>query len=507
MSNQTLNDLLLLMANSIAGGALFPTHYQRSDRWLLKTPYATAANRYTIQSPKYSVVINNQLYYDGQQLAIDLSAAANWDTVTPTDYTVAATRAGKDFYVYVCEQTGTIPKIVLSAASTYPSGYTADNSRKIGGFHCLCVDVGTISGHTLTDFVAGDVLPASIYDLNHKPKWASPEGMVFSDQANIWVDIYLASGNGASTASAYGATIKDTRDWLDFTDDGAAVKKRMLRDREFQIIAAKSNEGTNITGSSDPVTTGGHIDTASRRMISDIGCEDCCGVEDQWLDEQSFRCDPDGTVIAAGLTSTIVHDNTPGGNPIYLRQASSGLYYLACNMASAAVDKYIGPTNYKIPVKHEAGAATGAIGQVYFDDDATNAWEKLLCNISTITKNVFIPTNNPAYFLEIKHDASAATNGTAVNFDDGADNRLESDNAGGANATFDLSLNSQSFTDYTLPGSKGKLNHQGTYGDVKLRAGRTWTNGSACGSRGRAAAAYRWSTSSNLGCRFCAEPV
>jgi hypothetical protein len=36
---------------------------------------------------------------------------------------------------------------------------------------------------------------------------------------------------------------------MDFTDDGAAVKKRMLRDREFQAIAAGGNEGTNITGS------------------------------------------------------------------------------------------------------------------------------------------------------------------------------------------------------------------------------------------------------------------
>jgi hypothetical protein len=242
-------------------------------------------------------------------------------------------------------------------------------------------------------------------------------------------------------------------------------------------------------------------------MISTYFIEDCAGVMHQWLDEQSFRCDPDGSVTAAGLTSTIYHDDAPGGNPIYLRQAASGLYYLACNMAAAAVDKYIGPANYKIPVKHEAGAATGAIGQVYFDDDAANAYEKLLCNISTIGKNIFIPTNNPAYFLEIKYDASAATNGTAVNFDDGADNRLESNNAGGANATFDISLNSQTFADYTLPGSKGKFYKQGTYGDVKLLAGRSWSSSSACGSRGRSASSYRWTATSILGCRFCAEPV
>lgn len=485
-----------------------PGLYQRDIKWALKTPYATAGNRLIIQSPTAMAVdINGTVFIVRSQIEIDVSVAAKWDTQTPTDYTVAANRAGKDFYIYACApSSGEAPVILLSAASTYPSGYTASNSRKIGGFHCVCVAVGTISGHALTGFVAGDVLPYSIWDLNHKPKVANPEGMTYSEKANLWVDIYLASGTGASTASVNGATISDTRDWMDFVDDGGAVKKRMLRDSEFQIVAANSNEKTNIAGSSDPVTTGGHIDTASRRMISGIGCEDMAGAMYQWLLDQSFRCDPDGTVQEASLTFAVTHAASPGGNPIYLRQASSGLYYLACNMASAAADKYIGPTNYKVPVKHEADPATGAIGQVYFDDDGT-APARLLCNISTITKDVFIPTNNPAYMLQVKHDASAATNGTALNFDDGADNRLESNCAHTANANLDLALNSQGFADYTLPGNKGSLYRQGSSGDVKLLAGRAWADGPSCGSRARLAAIYRWFTSTTLGSRFCAEPV
>jgi len=146
----------------------------------------------------------------------------------------------------------------------------------------------------LTDFVAGDVLPASIWDLLHRPV-SNPEGMVYSDAINKWVDIYLASGTGSSTASVYGASITDTRDWNDFVDDGAAVKKRMLDDGEFQVIAAGSNEQTNIYGSSDPGTTGGHIDTASRRMISSIGVEDACGVVWQWLSDQSSTYDATAT--------------------------------------------------------------------------------------------------------------------------------------------------------------------------------------------------------------------
>lgn len=491
----------LTIIKGSGSGVYLPSLYQRDIRWSLNTPYTTAANRYKIVSPtNLAVDVNGTIYSLSAAQEIDLSNAANWDTVTPTDYTVAATRAGKDFYIYVVTGGG----LLLSAASTYPSGYDANTSRKIAGFHCVCVDVGTISGHTLTGFLAGDVLPASIWDLSHKPKWSGPEGMTFSDQVNIWVDIYLASGNGVSTASVYGATIKDNRDWMDFTDDGAAVKKRMLRDREFQAIAAGGNEGTNITGSADPVTTGGHVDTAARRMISNIGCEDCAGVEDQWLDEQSFRCDPDGTVQAAALTFNVVYAASPGGNQVYLKY-DNNIPYLCCNMATATADKWIGPTNYKVKITHDASAATGGL-PVYFDDDGT-APGRLLVNNTLFSKDVLIPTNNPAYYLQIVHSGTASSTGTALNYDDGADMRLESANAGGVTASADLALNSQAFADYTLPGSKGKLYKQGTYGDVKLRAGRHWASGTSCGSRGRSAYYYRWFANTTIGCRFCAEPV
>lgn len=277
---------------------LFPGIYEREQKWALKTAYSTAANRYTILTPaKLSVDINGTVYFLTAQAEVALSLEANWDTIAGTDYRTAANRAGKDFYIYACVPvSGSAPKIVLSANASTPSGYSASTSRKIGGFHGVCVDVGTISGHTLTDFVAGDVLPASIWDILHRPV-SNPEGMVFSEAINKWVDIYLASGTGASTASAYGGTISDTRDWNDFVDDGAAVKKQMLDDGEFQAIAAGSNEETNITASADPGTTGGHVDTASRRMISNIGVEDACGALWQWLSDQSSMYDD---AVAAG---------------------------------------------------------------------------------------------------------------------------------------------------------------------------------------------------------------
>jgi hypothetical protein len=228
--------------------ATLPVHYERDRKWALMTPYSTPANRDMILSPSVlSVNINNLGYSITSETPLDLSLAANWDSQAPTDYTVGANRAGKDFYIYACQQPGSAPKFVFSANSTVPIGYTASSSRKIAGFHCLSLAVGTIAGHTLTGFVAGDILPASIWDLKHKPREATPEGMVYSDKIGKWVDIYLASGTGGSTASINGGTISDNRSWLDFVDDGAAVFKRLPRDAEFQAIAAGSNEQTNIS--------------------------------------------------------------------------------------------------------------------------------------------------------------------------------------------------------------------------------------------------------------------
>ena len=269
-----------------------------------------------------TVNINNSGYRITSQAELNLATASNWDTTSPTDYTTAANRAGKNFYVYACQpESGSTPVLKLSANSTVPSGYTASNSRKIAGFHCLCVAVGTISGHPLSGYVAGDILPASVWDLKHRPK-CNPEGMVYSEAAEIWVDIYLQSGTGSSTASVYGATITDTRNWMDFVDDGGAVKKQLLTDTEFQLIAAGSNEGTNISGSANPGTTGGHKDTNNRRMISNIGCEDCCGVMYQWLNEQSTRWD-------GGTAGWAWRDVTGGKGQLYLYTDTADVKLLA----------------------------------------------------------------------------------------------------------------------------------------------------------------------------------
>ena len=257
-----------------------PGFYKRNE---LPTPAKT-----TITVHPTWVNIGSKGYISDSDTAIDLSSASSWDSTT-TDYTTAANRGGKDFYIYACQPTGalnTSPVFKLSANSTVPTGYTATTSRKIGGFHCLCADVGTISGHTLSGYVKGDILPLSVWDLLHRPV-SDPEGMVWVAPINKWVDIYLPSYNNNKCSSIFGGTIIDGASTVKVNGSYSAelaglANKQLISYDEFTVIAKGSNEETNIRGSTEPGTTGGHVDTAGRRMISNYGLEDCCGALWQW---------------------------------------------------------------------------------------------------------------------------------------------------------------------------------------------------------------------------------
>ena len=219
--------------------------------------------------------------------------SASDTTLSTSSIGTLANLAAKDVYVYACQpSSGTSPVFVLSLNSTVPNGYTNSNSRKIGGFHCLCAGVGTINGHKLSGYVAGNILPASCWDLVHRPR-CSPEGMVYCDLVDYWVDIYLASWDGSKLVSVYNGVCADgtsTKKWHGelFVDEFAKLLKRPIPRRVFQTIMKGSNESTAIKGASDANTTGGHLDTTGRRMISNYGCEDGCGFMWQWAYEIGF---------------------------------------------------------------------------------------------------------------------------------------------------------------------------------------------------------------------------
>ncbi|WP_375634349.1 MULTISPECIES: hypothetical protein [unclassified Bartonella] len=138
--------------------------------------------------------------------------------------------------------------------------------------------------HPLSGYQAGDILPDSVWCLNHYPR-SDPEGMVYDPWKNIWVDIYLQSGTDENTKSAYGVPITTNRSYSDHHVDFSSVNKRFLTSDEFASCMYGINSGTSIIGNKapSPKTSGGHVDTENRRMISYIGCEDGCGYVWQFL--------------------------------------------------------------------------------------------------------------------------------------------------------------------------------------------------------------------------------
>ena len=244
------------------------------------------------------------------------------------DFTVAANRKGKDFYIYSCiPANGTEPILVLSANSTVPLRYTADTSRKIGGFHTLCADVGTITGHTLSGYVAGNILPASVWDLKHRPV-CSPEGMVFIDGMNVWMGIYFLSSSGTASnrrlATVYNGVIADgasspTWNDFDFIETLGKQRMRLPSDDEFTVATQGNPQAVAISGAADPNTTGGHVSTSSVRLISNYGIEDGCGVMLTWCR---------GYLYTSAYVRSVVGGYWGDG-------ASCGSRYLACNAVGA----------------------------------------------------------------------------------------------------------------------------------------------------------------------------
>ena len=239
-----------------------------------KRPQLMEPDKTTITIPAGTqVTINGKLYITPEAVELDLD-----------DFEAAADRKGKDMYVYACAPSGDgfVPDYVLSLNSTVPTGYDADTSRKVGGFHCLCADVGTIEDHPLSGYVAGDILPDSVWDLLYRAE-SENEGMVCVN--GRWYDIYYSSFGNNQLHSVFNIWCRTNKsgDW--FVENAFLMKKRLLFRSEFQCVAKGSNEMTHVQTGVNPAKVLAYTDTNGRRLISNYGLEACCGACPQWLND------------------------------------------------------------------------------------------------------------------------------------------------------------------------------------------------------------------------------
>ena len=248
----------------------------------------------------------------------------DFDSDTSVDLTSVITTAGEDYYVYMLDD---------GSITASPTDATASsNSVRIGRFHSLCVAVGTCTmivppsgiavgsnylvksyrqdedldffnlynksvtatgtnnetlAHPLSGFEAGAILPESVMCLSFHSGSLFDDGQVYDKDIDAFIDIYLQSGIGLNTRSKYGATHTVSRTQGNHMVDMRQVGKKLLSDGEFESASIGSNQATNIQGSADKGTVGGHVDTANRRMISAIGAEEMCGYLWQWTRDVS----------------------------------------------------------------------------------------------------------------------------------------------------------------------------------------------------------------------------
>lgn len=220
---------------------------------------------------------------------------------------------GKDYYVYLCDAGVDQEVYLISLNSTYPAGYNAQNSRKIGGFHYgyerLSITVANVQAA---------IVPNSVWDLKHRPK-CSPEGMAYIG-GGLWVDIYLPSVNEAITfnggngyplltgtaKSTYNSTPLTGTEGLsgyNFIELARRSGKRLLTLAEWLAAAHGSPAGDQFVGNtSTRGTTGEDADIGS---ISLLNIVDCTRKLLQWLGEFT---------IQQGTTSWAYQDVMPSMN-------------------------------------------------------------------------------------------------------------------------------------------------------------------------------------------------
>ena len=221
----------------------------------------------------------------------------------------AAFSVGCDYYVYICDsrQDAQDEQYIISLNSTYPSGWNASNSRKIGGFHygrCRKINdnlqpvnnSGAVFGTGWESAVSSGIVPRSVWTLGHRPK-CSPEGMVYLG-GGTWIDIYLNSDDGAQgLKSEYNCapmTGTEGMNWYTFTERLMKSGKRMPDYSEFCAYAFGSPQGldgANTNAWTATTNTGRGTTGSVVNAVSAVGCVDAVGRVWEWLNDLITRAE------------------------------------------------------------------------------------------------------------------------------------------------------------------------------------------------------------------------
>lgn len=196
-----------------------------------------------------------------------LESATDWNPADAAnnDGSVAPLALGDDIYIYAVQNASGVAQWMASKNSTVPTGYTADNSRKVGGFHHGKVRP-LAEAYSAAAVLPTQIIPNSCWDLQHRPK-CDPSGMVEVIPGQLWADIYLASEDGTAWPDTTPLSLHDATPLtgtegysrLDYSRLARNAGKRLPDYSEFLVFAYGVPQGaTNSTGRQNTGDHGGY---------------------------------------------------------------------------------------------------------------------------------------------------------------------------------------------------------------------------------------------------------
>lgn len=211
---------------------------------------------------------------------------------------------GKDYSIFLVPE-GDSVALKVSLNKTAPTGYDTENTRRIGGFHTECKNVGTVqTGNAMNGWLAGDIIPNSVWTLWHRPVVASPSGARYVPERDAWKTIYSQSGTLENTVFEYGATTTRSRTAWDHELDLALVGWDFPTSLDFTVseLGIVPLKAVNGKAESSCVTAGGWVNENGVRMVTSGGDESTSG--GLWTILQE-RGPAGGSGWAAGGSNTV----------------------------------------------------------------------------------------------------------------------------------------------------------------------------------------------------------
>ena len=253
---------------------------------------------------------------NGHGYVIDAVSNFNPLTAGNNDETFSSFSVGQNYFCYACQQATGIAKIIFSLNSTYPDGYTADNSRKVGWFHygrVRTINDDNVPINTSEEpygsgwktNVSNGIVPNAVCCLLNRP---SSGNTGLAKVGKQWVYIYLASQLVApsvsnykliagSAKSAYNATPLSGTEGLsgsNFNELSTRTDERLLTLDEWYKAAEGSpqgEDGNNTYAWAATTNTGRTATGTVAYAISAYNIVDCVGNLWEWLATYSNRSD------------------------------------------------------------------------------------------------------------------------------------------------------------------------------------------------------------------------